>query len=473
MKRLIAVLLGLSWSLAQGDPVGSYINSSLRAWDAPGVAVAVVKGGEVALLSGYGVRGAEDPRPVDPDTLFAAASLTKAFTATAAQKLAQVGRLNLDSPITQMVPGLKFATPELNQKLTLRQVLAHQSGLPGHADDALWWLFDYPPAEMLARLAYLKPREPLGQSWNYSNALYVAAGQAIAGAAGQSYAQVMAQMLAELGMNNSGMGTAFLEGKENVARPHFRSGGQTIPTRLNPNYDSILAAGGLITSARDLVPWLKFQLGYSNWLSPQHLAETHTMQVRTGKVQGYGLGWFVDQHRNQPYIWHNGLADGMTSYIGILPQSDLAVAVLANFEASNFPVGIGRYLLDYYSGQKPGDWSATYLQSFRQQERARTQARSKRKIGTPTLPLEQYLGSYNDPFLGTIKVELENGRLVVRAGPETGDLVPLGGHRFFLTFRDPAIGDWDVLTFETASPEVVALKLGEGPYADRMVRVKE
>lgn len=472
MKRVMAVLLGLSWALAQGDPVASYINSSLKAWDAPGVAVAVVKGGEVVLLSGYGVRGAEDPRPVDADTLFAAASLTKAFTATAAEKLAEVGRLNLDAPITQLVPGLKFATPELNQKLTLRQVLAHQSGLPGHADDALWWLFNYPPAEMLGRLAYLKPREPLGSSWNYSNALYVAAGQAIAGATGQSYDQVMARMLADLGMNSSGLGTGFLAGKDNVARPHFRYGGQTIPSRLNPDYDTILAAGGLITSARDLVPWLQFQLGYSDWLSSQRLAETHTLRVRTGKVQGYGLGWFVDKHRNQPYIWHNGLVDGMTSYIGILPESDLAVAVLANFEASNFPVGIGRYLLDYYSGQKPTDWSATYLQSFRQREQSRAEARSRRKVGTPALPLEQYLGAYNDPFLGTMTVELENGQLVLRAGPETGDLMPLGGQRFFLTFRDPAIGEWDVLTFETASPEVVAFKLGEGPYADRLLRVK-
>ncbi len=128
---LLAVALGVSAAhaapLALTD-LGSYVHAAMAQWKVPGLAVAVVKDGQVVVARGFGVRDLGKPGLVDADTLFAIASNTKAFTAAPLGTLVASGRLRWDDPVVKYVPGFRLDSPYVTQEITLRDLLSHCSG---------------------------------------------------------------------------------------------------------------------------------------------------------------------------------------------------------------------------------------------------------------------------------------------------------------------------------------------------------
>jgi CubicO group peptidase (beta-lactamase class C family) len=113
------------------DGLDQYITQSMQAWQIPGLALAVVKDGEVVIAKGYGVREIGRPEPVTAHTLFAIGSITKSFTATLAGILAERGKLDLDAPATRYLPGFELADPYLTREVTVRDLMTHRTGVAG------------------------------------------------------------------------------------------------------------------------------------------------------------------------------------------------------------------------------------------------------------------------------------------------------------------------------------------------------
>src|SRR5512139_3665001 len=173
MKRLLAiVLVGVS-ALALGRVLeaqdqdvtqklqgfDAYMERTLKDWNAPAVGVGVVVGDKLVIAKGYGYRDYEKKLPFTPTTLCQIASNTKLFTAVAAGFLVDEGKLTWDEPVRDSVPSIQFYNDELNNTVTLRDMLAHRTGITRH--DTIWYKSDFTRLELFERLKYLEPKEPI------------------------------------------------------------------------------------------------------------------------------------------------------------------------------------------------------------------------------------------------------------------------------------------------------------------------
>src|SRR6266480_5801273 len=190
---LFAVVL-LFWrcsvaSAAVNDQVAeldAFITRTLKEYQVPGAAVAVVRDGKVALVKGYGVRDVTKPGGVDENTIFQLASVTKTLTAAAAATVVDEGKLDWDKPIFNYLPEFVGYDPYMTRWLTERDLLAQRTGWPAYTGDQLD-SFGYDRAEILQRLRFFKPRYSLREVAQYSNPGFFVAGEVAARISKQSW----------------------------------------------------------------------------------------------------------------------------------------------------------------------------------------------------------------------------------------------------------------------------------------------
>ena len=450
-KLMLAILLAAqSW-----DP---YIEQALKDWGCPGAAVAVVKDGKVVATKGYGVRELGRPEKVDENTMFDIASLSKSFTAAAAATLVDEGKMRWDDPVIRHLPGLEFPDAARTQTVTMRDLLAHRTGL-----EPANWVFrftGYDKDEVLRRVRFLKEQAPLRTAMVYNNVLYMAAGEAAAKTAGTSYEELIRTRLIEpLGMKSTTVGVRHDEGT-NFARSHGDFGGVTKPMRTQKAMN-ILPAGGLNSNATDMARWLLFQLGDGTWegkriISAAQMTEMHepqiilstTPQMRAGRgfdlYAGYALGWQTTGYHGKRMLWHSGSADGMPVYMAIMPEDHIGVFVATNsWTAPTLHGAIASRILDDLLGFPPRDWSGEALAGYKREYERGLQAQrdlDKAHItGTsPSRPLDAYAGVYVDPTYGDITVRKEGDALTLQfARGQIADLTHWQNDTFRVTWREP------------------------------------
>jgi len=182
-----------------------YVTDVMRAFEVPGVSLAIVKDGQVVLTRGYGVRTLGDATPVDARTLFGIASNTKAFTATALGLLVEEGKLAWDAPVIRYLPWFQMWDPWVTRELTVRDLLVHRSGFGLGAGDLLWWpptTYDRP--EIMRRLRFIKPATSFRSAYAYDNVLYLVAGQLIERVSGSPWEDfVSTRILRPVGMTGA------------------------------------------------------------------------------------------------------------------------------------------------------------------------------------------------------------------------------------------------------------------------------
>src|SRR5262249_8182981 len=158
-----------------------------------GLAVGIVRHGEVLFLEGFGVRDVERKLPVTPQTLFALASGTKAFTTMALGLLADEGKLDWGTPVRQYLPSFKLHDPVATERLTPRYLATHRSGLPRH--DLVWYNSSHSREELVGRLQYLEPNKDFRAVWQYQNLMYMTAGYLIEQLTGLTWEQFVQQRI--------------------------------------------------------------------------------------------------------------------------------------------------------------------------------------------------------------------------------------------------------------------------------------
>src|SRR5215813_1273523 len=158
-------------------------------WKVPGAALAVVLDGKVALTKAYGQRDVEAHLPVTAATQFVICSITKSFTATAVALLHNEGRLDWTKPVRDYLGESRLHDPVATERITIRDLLSHQSGLPRH--DWVHVPGDRAPAELLGIMRYLEPSRDIRAAYQYNNLGYNTAGLLIERVSGQSYEAFM------------------------------------------------------------------------------------------------------------------------------------------------------------------------------------------------------------------------------------------------------------------------------------------
>ena len=446
----------------------AYTAKGVAEWKVPGLAIAVVKDGQVVFAKGYGVRELGKPAPVDTQTLFAIGSTTKAMTAASIGMLVDEGKLRWDDPITSQLPSFQLSDPYLTREITIRDALTHRAGL-GNAD-VLWYRTDNSPEEVIRRARFAPIAYSMRSSFIYQNVMYAVAGQVVGTASGMPWERfVRTRIFAPLGMANTVPLLDSAVKRSNVASPHYRFG-DTIRVISNAAVDAVAPAGSVWASVADMAKWMRFILDsgrvdgrrllqpqtFAELLKPQTMVTPEqfypTAQLTHPHWMTYGLGWFQEDYTGRMVDFHTGSIDGMVAIIGLVPDERLGVYVLANLDHAEIRHALMYKAFDLYLGNPPRDWSAELLKLYggmrAASDSARLSAEARHVTGThPSLPLAQYAGTYADSLVGNIVVSFQNGKLRLRSGPDhAGDLE----HWEYDTFRvrwDYAWEDTEPATF--------------------------
>jgi CubicO group peptidase (beta-lactamase class C family) len=321
----------------------------------PGAVFGLVVDGDLVWWKGYGARDLGTKQPVDADTVFRIASVTKSFTAAALLQLRDAGRVSLDDAAERYVPelaSLVYPTRDA-RRITLRELLTHTAGLPHDSPPAEG--LDFPSEEgILEALRGMRLDAPPDERYSYSNLGYDLAGMVVSRASGVPYRDwVDERLLRPLGMTSTGFDPSRLP--DALATGYVRDGdGLRHPPLLRPR--GMDPAGGLFSSLRDLARWASFQL--SAWparddpelgpLRRSSVREAHGAAAwrrldvfprivgrdRRVNATAYGLGWIVeDTCEWDRVVWHNGnLSDGYHSTVFLLPDRGTGIVALANVD---------------------------------------------------------------------------------------------------------------------------------------------
>jgi len=417
-----------------------YYEQALTDWDVPGMAVAIVKDGEIIFSKGYGTINVNTGEEVDGNTLFAIASNSKAFTSAALAMLIDEGKLSWNDKVRDYLPWFELYDPYVSENFTIRDLLTHRSGLKTFSGDLIWYGTDLSREEVVRNAKYLEPTFGFRGGWGYSNIMYITAGLVIEEITGMSWDDfINERILVPLRMNRTLTSTNALPGMENVSSPHndFEDGLIAIEWL---NWDNIAAAGGVISSVNDVSRWLIFQMNKGitpdgdtllaarrfneMWTAynPQGVSSWSVQTWPSTHFKAYGLGWSMFDYQGKKILGHGGGYDGFISNTTFVPEENLGMVFLTNKNSSlYYPLKF--ITLDVLLGaEDETDWSADFLSMMSgregQQEEAEAKAEEARaKDSKPTLPIEEYLGTYHCKMYGDTKVYMDGDQMML-------DMVP-------------------------------------------------
>jgi CubicO group peptidase (beta-lactamase class C family) len=414
------------------DGLDTFVEKAMEEYQVPGVAVAVVKDGEVVYLKGFGVREIGKDAKVDPDTIFQLASVTKTFTAAAVGTMVDKGKVGFDDEVITILLGFALMEPYPTRYSTPRDLLAHRTGLPAFAGDLLGEL-GYDRAEVLHRVRFIKPSYSFREEAAYSNVGFFTAGQVAAVAADSTWEDVVRDnILKPLEMSRSGF-TNELAKHKNVAAPHGKLDGEIKLVRRDTQ-QILGAAGAMISTASDMTHYMNMFLAGGKYkdklvltsdtikemfapsmVEKPGFAELPPISEKTGF--SYGMGWGNYHWKNLEIVEKGGALAGIRSVIVLVPELNLGITVLANLNLTVLPEAIRAYILEQYLGKANYDMQAEIM------ERAKNLAYLTGKPLTlpenpkqPSKPLSAYVGSYENDLYGTFNVVEDKDSLKIEAG---------------------------------------------------------
>ncbi|MGB7435397.1 MAG: serine hydrolase [Candidatus Acidiferrum sp.] len=437
---LLLVIAVPLWA-QQGPPadLDAYVARSMKTFEVPGMAIAIVKDGKVVLLKGYGVRKLGETTPVDENTLFGIGSNTKAFTAAALATLVDAGKIAWNDRVYERLKGFEMYDAYVSKEMQIRDLLCHRSGLGlGEGDLMFWPHTTFTRDEVVYRLRYLKPKTSFRTTYAYNNLMFVTAGQVVAEVSGKSWDEyVREKIFVPLGMNNTNTSpSAFREG-DDWAAPHSKVDGklQAIPIE---NLDNAGPAGSINSSVADMSKWVLLQLNhgkipstetriFSENASQEMWAQQMIVPVTAvppelknlqAHFAGYGMGWGLRDYKGRKLVNHSGGVAGYVTRVMLVPEENLGVVILTNAEETAAFQAVLFHVLDAYLGGETEDYIAAFktLEDKQRKEADETMskaAESRAAESKPSLPLEKYAGNYSDPWYGEVTIRPENGGLVL------------------------------------------------------------
>jgi CubicO group peptidase (beta-lactamase class C family) len=448
----MVLLLAASLCPAQ-DYVDKVVERARKEFDVPGIAVAIVKDGDVVLAKGYGVRKQGEAAPVTARSLFRIASNTKAFTTAALAMLVDEGKIRWDDSVVQHMPTFQMYDPYVTREMTIRDLLTHRSGLGLGAGDLMF----FPPGdlgrdEIIKRLRFIKPATSFRSAYAYDNLLYIAAGQLIPATTGKSWDDFVRERIFQpLGMTNTFTDIGALTNGKDVATPHNALSGK-LEALPQEDMDSSAPAGAIITCVEDLAKWMNLQLtggmvGSKRLFSAAQAREMWAAQTilpigepakdapaamvaTRPNFRAYGLGWDLRDYRGKRLVGHTGALSGYVSQTALVPELKLGVVILTNQEVTAAHTAIANTVIDHYLGVADANWVDAYAAVLKKQqtqgaEAVKKAAGQRNANSKPALPLSKYAGRYRDAWYGDMRIEEHSGKLSIsftHTPDLTGDL---------------------------------------------------
>src|SRR5262245_11088163 len=346
MKKLMALVVLLTWAAPAGaqeidvakrlEGFDDYMATVLKDWNGPGVGVGIVVGDKLVFAKGYGYRDYGKKLPFSPGTVVPIASNTKLFTAVAAGMVVEEGKLTWDKPVHDSVPSIRFYNEQLNNSVTLRDMLSHRSGITRH--DTIWYKSDFSRKELFERLKYLEPQEPMRQSFLYNNLMFAGVGYLIELQSGKTWEQfVRERILQPLEMKSTGYTIAEMvkAPEHGVGFTERRDSFELYETPYYEDIEGVAPCGAIVSNIDDLSHWLIALMNDGVYRGKQvipkdALKETlqpaismpNTAAEQRGYWEllnaAYGMGRWTASYRGHLIAYHGGDLPGLHSQVSYL-----------------------------------------------------------------------------------------------------------------------------------------------------------
>ncbi len=423
------------------------VETAMAETSVPGVAVAVVFDDEVIHAQGYGVRTAGGADPVDPETVFQVASLSKPISSTIMSGLVGRGAFAWEDPVSEYNPDFALADADSTEAVSFADLFSHTSGLPGVAGNELEQI-GYGRDEILRRLR-LVPVEPLGEVYSYSNFGMTAGGESAAVAAGGTWEDLADEVLfGPAGMTSTSMRHEDYLAADNRAELHVETAPGVWSADFERTPDAQAPAGGVSSNVVDLARWMRImlaqgQLDGERVIDADALALTKEPRIDTRPGAAYGLGWNISTDEAGRARWnHSGaFSVGAATAAAALPEENLGIVVLTNGAPVGVPEAISETYLDYVETGVVADgfvdvWRERFAGVYGEPE----DLGERPADPEPARDDGAYVGTYANDYVGEARVVARDGGLALLLGPE--------GVEFPLTHLDA-----DTFTF-VLSPEL-------------------
>jgi len=412
---------------ARIDAIAALVTAKMAEYRVPGVALGILANGQ-RTLRGFGVTSIEDPQPVTPDTIFTIASISKTATATAILKLVEQGKADLKAPVRTYLPEFRVQDEAVSRDVMLWHLLTHTPGWEGQLSS------EDRGVDALAHFAGTIMRDlpqlaPPGAVWSYNNAGFSLAGRVIEVVSGRN----IHDALRELVFAPLGLARTFTRLTDAVtyrmSLGHREQTGKTVVLRPFQSTSGV-TAGGVMTSVTDLVRYAEFHLGDGTgadgrpWLPRAALQQMQTPQVwKNSTTDEMGIGWHLRRLDGVQTAAHGGTLNGHCLLLQLVPARNLAFVILTNHvEGWRLVQDVEHAILKQYAGL-----ALTPNQPIG--HRGVNEAMTFHSTPLATQPaLDEYVGTYRRPPVGTAQVRQEGGALIVSGGTgQTGTTLTFYG----------------------------------------------
>jgi CubicO group peptidase (beta-lactamase class C family) len=459
-----------------------FVLDMMQQFRIPGVGLGLIDGGKVVFEGGFGVRMLGKPEPVDADTLFLAASNTKAMTTLLLAELVDEGKLRWDEPVTEAYPDFRLGDADTTRRVLVRHLVCACTGLPRQDFE---WLFNFggaTPASSLATLGTMQPTSRFGEVFQYSNLMAAAAGYVAASVLspqqelGAAYDEAMRSKVFEpLGMTYTTFNFPMaLAG--NFASPHDDdANGKTVPARMDPNYSvvAVRPGGGMWTSAHDLSNYLRMELalgqlpGGDQLVSRENLLERRRAQVPISEGAAYGMGLVISVQKGIQVIGYGGSLFGYKSEMIFLPDHGVGAVTLTNSDSGAYLTGLfTRRLLEVLFDGQP---QAVEIAKAQNVERHAIGAKVLERLAIPAdaAEVDKLADRYSSPALGTLRVRTEHGATIFDFGKWYSAVASRknnDGTTSFITI-DPTVDGFNFVAGEQDGKRVLIIRDAQHEYA--------
>ncbi|MFV5691264.1 serine hydrolase [Flavobacterium sp. LT1R49] len=442
-KLFVAItLIATTFSFAQisSSQVDELVERSLKTFNVPGIAVAIVKDGKIIHAKGYGVKSILTNEKVDANTLFAIASNSKAFTTAALAMLVDEKKLKWDDKVTRYLPEFKMYNEYVTREFTIRDLLTHRSGLGRGAGDLMRLPSgsDFTKQDIIQNLQYLKPVSAFRTKFDYDNLLYIVAGEVIHMASGKSWCDfVEERIMKPLGMDYSAASFVRLKDTSNIIAPHVPIDGKlkVISRRKDQVSD---AAGGIYSSVSDMSKWMIMQLNngkydtanqqlfsekeHTEMWTPQTIIPATTKPPYNTHFSSYGLGWYLTDIKGYKQAAHTGGLRGIVTQVTLIPELNLGIVVLTNQQSGAAFSAITNTVKDSYLGIQSEDYVTKYSTTLKENKASADKVSddvwasvSKNKKEKIKIDFKSFIGTYKDNWFGEVVLSERKGKLYFAA----------------------------------------------------------
>jgi CubicO group peptidase (beta-lactamase class C family) len=417
----------------------AYIQSGMKAYDAPGLAIGIVTGDRLVYAKGFGVRSKSGGVPVGPRTVFQIGSVTKAFLTTTMGIMVDRGKLNWDDRVVDLHPGFQLADPWVTREFRAFDLPAQRSGLPPYVNDLLA-MFGYAEPAMIRSFRHVKPVSSFRTTFAYTNITHLVAGRIVSDLAGASDWNAVArrELLDLLGMAETSFTPEAIAAAADHAQGHRWTPDGTIEVPFNPQFPYALGAAGNINSTiEEMARWVRLQLGRGSFegrriVSAESLAYTRRTKVAVDDKSSYAMGWVQVQTPNGTIVGHDGSTNSFSAFLGLLPDHDVGVILLSNQANEGLPVAVGIWALDRLLENPAVDHAADAVKRAKAKFASEEKVFAKPASPRPFPALAPLAGSFASPGLGKAVLRPEGDALVLElkeTGAELG-LTPWDGDVF-------------------------------------------